>query len=497
MHRDTTQSALPALTADLLRDNDLLVDNVFADLWKQVGMETLLNRVGFKKRSGTPIPRLVFSLVLWVWLKAGSIALFARESLHVFCDAEKDALYDLMNREDLDWRRLHQAVALKAIRAMPASSGPKALVLDDSIKIRHGKKMPGVSSHFDHTSGRHVMGQQVLTLGLSSEEGFVPLDSELFISGTKAKALHQPFKDGRSIVAKRYRVARHQTKLQMGKAMLGRTLRAGIKADYLLADAWFGNKTTLRMAEESLLTAVLRMKKDAMNYRYTEQRQGQALYRDLDVKTLYQVCIRGQWEKIPGQPYQAKALNVELNLSESPKEPARWVKVRLLFVRGIANGEKAQAGKHDWAVFLTTDPSLEPQRILELYALRWAVEVYFKEAKQHLGFLKEQSNHYAAYVASIHLTAIRFCLLVIAKITHQARGIADIRHKISANAHQISFGAQLWQVFRAIIAGALDELKTLLGESVTLIMETIESHVQRFFVQALQLDPLTLRLEAT
>jgi hypothetical protein len=172
------------------------------------------------------------------------------------------------------------------------------------------------------------------------------------------------------------------------------------------------------------------------------------------------------------------------------------VKVRLLFVRGIGNDDKAQPGKHDWAVFLSTDPSLEPQRILELYALRWAVEVYFKEAKQHLGFLKEQSNHYAAYVASIHLTAIRFCLLVIAKITHQASGIAEIRRKISGNAQQISFGVQLWQVFRAIIAGALEELKTVLGEAVAVILETIESHVQRFFVQALQLDPRTLRLEA-
>ena len=37
--------------------------------------------------------------------------------------------------------------------------------MDDSIKVRHGKKMPGVSSHFDHTAGRKVMGQQVLTLG--------------------------------------------------------------------------------------------------------------------------------------------------------------------------------------------------------------------------------------------------------------------------------------------------------------------------------------------
>jgi hypothetical protein len=149
-----------------------------------------------------------------------------------------------------------------------------------------------------------------------------------------------------------------------------------------LADAWFGNKTTIRTAEESLLTAVVRMKKDAMKYRLTEIQEGQAVHREVAVKTLYQACIRGQWEKIPGQPYQAKALDVGLNLSESPKEPERWIKVRLLLVRGVVHGEKAQAGKHDWAVFLTTDPHLAPQRILELYALRWAVEVYFKEAKR-------------------------------------------------------------------------------------------------------------------
>jgi len=53
-------------------------------------------------------------------------------------------------------------------------------------------------------------------------------------------------------------------------------------------------------------------------------------------------------------------VDVELNLSESPQEPERGIKVRLLFVRGVVNGEKVQAGKHDWAVFLATDPSLAP-----------------------------------------------------------------------------------------------------------------------------------------
>jgi SRSO17 transposase len=324
----------------------------------------------------------------------------------------------------------------------------------------------------------------------------VPLDSELFISATKAHALHQPFRDGRSVVAKRYRVARDQTKPVMAQAMIRRALRAGIDAQYLLADAWFGTKPMLRTAEEASLVAILRMKKNTMKYRHSAFQQGQVTHQECDVKALYRAAIRGQWDKIPGQPYQAKAVTVELNLSESPQDPEHWVKVRLLFVRGVVMGEKAQAGKHHWAVFLSTDPDLEPQRILELYARRWAIEVYFKEAKQHLGFLKEQSNHYAAYVASIHLTAIRFCLLVIAKTTLQASGVADSRQQLSANTLQISFAAPLWSVFRAVIAGALDELKTLLGDAVTLIMETIESHGQCFFVQALQLDPRTLRLEA-
>jgi SRSO17 transposase len=368
-------------------------------------------------------------------------------------------------------------------------------VLDDSIQVRHGKKMPGVSSHFDHTSGRHVMGQQVLTLGLSSAKGFVPIDSELFVSATKAQGLHQPFHDGRSVVAKRYRVAQGQTKPLMAGDMIRRAQRAGIEADYLLADAWFGTKTMIRLADEQLLTPILRMKKNTMKYRLTECQEGRLIHRDMDVKALYKSCVRCQWQKIPGQPYQAKALDVELNLSGTQDEADQWVKVRLLFVRGV-NQEKAQAGKHDWAVFLTTDIGLEPQRILELYAMRWAIEVFFKEAKQYLGFLKEQSNHYAAYIASIHLTAIRFCMLVIAKSLHQANGISDMRNQLTANATSIDYATRLWQVFRAVIAGALDELKMLLGDMVAQVMETIERHVQSFFVQALQLDVRTLRLEA-
>lgn len=206
--------------------------------------------------------------------------------------------------------------------------------------------MPGVSSHFDHTSGRQVMGQQVLTLGLSTSTGFVPVDSGLFISAVKVQELHTPSRDGRSIAAKRFACAQQQTKPQMARNMINRAQRAGFEADYLLADAWFGTKSMIGLAEEAYLTPILRMKKSRMKYRLTEFGKGAAMHRELDVKSCYQSCVRKQWQCITGQPYRAKALDVALNLNASPQEPEQWVKVRLLF-RGAVDDDKTRAGKHD------------------------------------------------------------------------------------------------------------------------------------------------------
>ena len=492
MNRATKMIELPALTVDLLKANGVLIDNVFASLWREIGMKTVLSRAGFNKRSGTSMSDVIFSLMLWLWLTKESIGMFARDCLHD--SMGKDVLYDTMNREDLNWRKFHEQIAHKTVQALK-QSGKKAYVVDDSVKQRFGKKMPGISSHFDHTSGRHMMGQQVLTLGLSCDEGFVPLDSELFISQTKAIELYEPFEDGRSIVAKRYRTAQQCTKPEMVTAMVKRALNAGIMAEYLLADAWFGTKAMIRLTQETALVPVLRMKKNKMKYRLSEVVRDNTVSQELDVQALYKHAVRKAWQPVRGQKYQAKLVDVELNLAEK-NEPEEWVKVRLLFVRGNADDTQTTAGKHDWAVFLTTDRGLSPAEILELYSLRWAIEVYFKEAKQYLGFLKEQSNHYAAYIASIHLTAIRFCLLVIAKQTQGLGSIAQARQTLCSNTTDINFAGKLWQVFRAVICGALDDLKAILGDAVAMVMDAIDVHIECLFVQVLQLDARTLRLEA-
>jgi hypothetical protein len=49
MKRATKMTELPALTLDFLNAKGILIDNVFASLWKETGMKTLLSRAGFSK----------------------------------------------------------------------------------------------------------------------------------------------------------------------------------------------------------------------------------------------------------------------------------------------------------------------------------------------------------------------------------------------------------------------------------------------------------------
>ena len=493
MKNGTNGGALPALIGDVITDQKHYIDNLFADTWKKLKFNARIKGAGFTKRSGIDITEAVFLLLLWKWINVSSIAMFSRKALGMFSLAKKDVMYDLLKREDINWRLFNLQTAKGVYQQNKLNqSRIRALVLDDTIKTRCGKKMEGVSSHFDHVTGRHVMGQQVLTLGLATEEAFLPLDSQIYISGVKAQELIAEHKDSRSALGKRYSEATTQSKPQMAANMLKRATRYGIEADYVIADAWFGTRSMIRAALGLEMCAILRMKKSKMKYRAVIKGRKKEL---LNAQELYTCVVKREWKKVRGLPWKAVSLDVELDLAEDDEKTPRWQAVRLLFVRGLKEPADADAGKKDWALFLTTDVNLSMSKILEVYALRWGIEVYFKEAKQHLGFLKEQTATFASHTASIHLCAIRYLMLMHNKLAGHDSRIGDIRSNIQEQLDTLSFAGRLWQIFRSIISGALHDVRKSLGCSKETIMEMIDERINTFFVRSLQLDAITLRLE--
>ena len=162
MNHDTNGNTLPTLVANMLADKTQFIDNLFAAIWNKLDFSKTIYLAGFTKRSGTNISEVVFVLLLWKWLNVASIAVFSRQAMSVFCGAKKDVLYDLLKRENIDWRTFNLRVAKNIYNDEKIqSSKMKVFVLDDSIKARRGKKIEGVSSHFDHATHRYVMGHQI------------------------------------------------------------------------------------------------------------------------------------------------------------------------------------------------------------------------------------------------------------------------------------------------------------------------------------------------
>ena len=83
----------PSLTADFLNQANLNIDNTLNSTWKSLGFNAMLRQAKFSKRSGTPVSCVVYLLMLWVWLKVDSVAMFSRDALLSFSAAKKDALY--------------------------------------------------------------------------------------------------------------------------------------------------------------------------------------------------------------------------------------------------------------------------------------------------------------------------------------------------------------------------------------------------------------------
>ncbi len=493
MKNGTKEDALPPLIGDVMTDKNYYIDNLFADTWKKLKFNSRIKAAGLTKRSGIDITEAVFLLLIWKWINVSSIAMFSRKALRMFSRAKKDVMYDLLKREDVNWRAFNLQAAKGVYQQYTlCQSRIRALVLDDSIKTRCGKKMEGVSSHFDHVTGRHVMGQQVLTLGLATEEAFLPLDSQIYISAVKARGLITEHKDSRSVLSKRYSEATTQSKPQMAANMIKRATRCGIEAEYVIADAWFGTKPMMRAALGLEMCAILRMKKSKMKYRAVIKGRKKKL---LNAQELYTCVVKREWKKVRGLPWKAVSLDVELDLAEDDEKTPRWQAVRLLFVRGLEEPGDEDVGKKDWALFLSTNVHLSMSKMLEIYALRWGSEVYFKEAKQHLGFLKEQTVTFASHTASIHLCAIRYLMLMHNKLAGHESRIGAIRANIQEQLDTLSFAGRLWQIFRSIISGVLHDFRKSLECSKETIMEMIDERVNTFFVRSLQLDALTLRLE--
>jgi hypothetical protein len=473
--------------SDALSQPNTLADNEFAEGFSRFGLKGLLARCMNKDRrsDGVELSQIMMTLLVWPLLDSPSIHCFCNELCHYIRLGSKvvkrpaSVIYDLWKREDINWRNLACVVSGKvASKVDLGDAGRRAFVVDDSIKERRGKKVEGSSRHYDHNSGRSIQGHQVLELGIAGERGFIPIDRQIFTgeSHPVEKAPERGFQDNRSAAARDMKRAREEDKNQMLGRMIKGALKVGHKASYLLGDAWFGIKDNIALAIDNGLKAIFQMKRGKLTYRV-----GRKDYTATQLHALHERKMKGATRK---SRYKTARIKARINLQTSPGAEPRWQSVVLVL-------SAPNDGSHNrWVIFLSTDLDVSAEDILEIYALRWSIEVYFKEVKQNFGLLAEQSGKYQVAYASVHLAAVRYLLIFEAMQRNGSLSFGEERDLQSGKLLAMSYASLLWGLFRSIITGVFDQLEAEMGKAtIEKLTNAIDGAVESFLNEAFHMTP--------
>ena len=218
---------------------------------------------------------------------------------------------------------------------------------------------------------------------------------------------------------------------------------------------------------------------------------------DLTAAEIYSHVVKGNWQKVKvyGSKWQMASTTVKINLNDSNKKEKRWHKVKLLYVRGLDldQGDRQKADK--WALFLSTDAEIDSLEMLEVYAMRWSIETFFKESKQHLKWLAEQTRSYASHCASLHLSAVCYMVLLHLTLDEGYSRIGETRDELVDQIRTLSYAQKLWKMFRVMIHNALDSMNDRLGCATQEVMDVVDRQMEMFFVDALQLDSRIIQQE--
>ncbi|SEM63380.1 hypothetical protein SAMN05216436_10651 [bacterium A37T11] len=217
-----------------------------------------------------------------------------------------------------------------------------------------------------------------------------------------------------------------------------------LDVDYLLMDSWFTCEKMLIAAKKLNIKLIGMMKMAKANYDY----QGLSY------------TAKELLSKLNSQKKRCRKLNafyIEVQVQYKGHE------VKLFFFR-FGNQEK-------WQLILSTDLKTAYLKTMELYQVRWSIEVFFKESKQYLNMGKSQAEDLAAQFADITITMVQYILLTLRKRFGDYETKGEIFREAEEKIMKMTLDHRLWGLFL--------ELVCLVVKIFGLTIENIDAFMQR------------------
>lgn len=371
----------------------------FVDILKLGKLHSIFASV---KSKGISVLLLIKIMISLPFIDKDNVHSFSKSS---FNDLKigNDTFYRLKNNFKVNWRKFLFSVSIFAVRLLDNrenyndSKTVTAFVFDDTTIHKTGKYIEGVSRVWNHVIQKSVFGYQLLVMGYYNGTSLLPVNFSFHREagknkkkkfGLKPSEYKNQFKKKR---APKSHGANRKKELDIKKTdsvikMIQYAIKNGLKAQYVLTDSWFTSWNVVKAAVDNNMKFIGMFSK---------------------VKTLF--------------TYNGRQCTYKEIRTFNKKKIKRNKKYNLYYIYTVViwNGErvvlyhtrKGKRGK--WKTILSTDTSLSFTQSIEIYQIRWSIEVLFKESKQMLNLGKSHSNDFDGQIADTTISLIQYILLSV------------------------------------------------------------------------------------
>ena len=308
----------------------------------------------------------------------------------------------------------------KAIKTKPQKTKEQQLMIKTQSLEKYKKRMTIVKQDINEQ-------QQKLQYQLNTHS---EVEKHSGRCGLKPQEYKDQFKKHRERQTPGYKRINEtdKSKIENAIVMIKRALRAGFKFEYVLTDSWFFSGKLLQeivsLGKEVDLVSMAKI--------------GNAKYKILPSDKYLspkQIIANHKRKAITNRKYKAKYIKIQ----------AEYQGVRVvMFLIKIGRGES-------WRLLVSTDLNIGFNKLMEVYKIRWAIEVFFKESKQYLLLGKSQSQDFDAQIADTTLSFIRYILLSYYERIHYGVSIGGLFRKLSQASVEENLVADLSNVFMDLL----------------------------------------------
>jgi hypothetical protein len=450
---------------------------------KSLKLSANFSEFNFLKVQGYPF-HLVLSLLIWMTLQSkktlnSSLSDLSDNGVHL----EKDVYYRLKNSEKICWRRILWYVVSKFLQQTQKNKENTAdakqkvktrcLIFDDTLLEKTGRKIEKIGKVYDHVTQRMVLGFRLLVGLYFDGTSAIPVD--LSFVRERGKKAEKPFGMLKKYLREQFSKKRVKasegilrvkeldiSKIELSIEMFLRAVFHGIAIDYVLCDSWF---TCF-----DLLTAVRQKSSHLIGMYKIVTTKFEYLGRKLSYKEILHLA---------GKEKRCKKMNLYY---KTARVMYGEMPVTLFFSRIGTNG--------DWKVILTTDTKLSFLQVIEIYQIRWSIEVFFKESKQLLNLGGCQSSTFDAQIADTTITMIAYILLAFRFRYDHYQTMGGLFRAISTETLKKTIDIRLWELFIDLVKIVCQLIEKDFDEVMDLILrkpemaQWVESMIENHYKQA-------------